>query len=119
MTVGIGIVIVVAGIAGIFLQRYHASVSADLDRRDVELSDEALRLYNWSCELTLRDLALSRHSARCGTAAECIRNLSTINALTVLYDRDRDDPIEGLASVDGAPSDSSPDGAVTPWIDSL
>lgn len=120
----IGIVIVVAGIAGVLLQRYHAAISAEQAATAEVLAAERETLTGWACRLVAHEARTRPHSARCATAAECLRNLSKLNALTVaLYDRAHEDLTEdALESPVGEASDGvvhSSSEAVTPWVDSL
>lgn len=141
----IGIVIVLGGIIAVLLLHWHGTVSREqaayaaelqteadrlgvdaLDRERAELLAERERLAGWAQRLVAREARMRPGGPRCATAAECVRNLSTIDALTViLNDREhQEDLIEDATRP--APVGDAPDGAVhsssgadTPWVDSL
>lgn len=117
----VAVTILVAGLAAVLLQRFHAAVSAEQDATADALAVERERLTGWAHRLVAHEARTRPHSARCPTAAECLRNLSTINALTVqLYDRAQDPTDPHRPEGGGASAGPfTPAEADSPWIDSL
>lgn len=138
----VGIEIVLGGLIAVLLIHWHGTLArglaawsaelqtkADrlgvdaLDRERAELVIERERLTGWARRLVAREARTRPGGPRCATAAECVRNLSKLNALTVeLYDRDHEDLIEATrpVSVDDVPVGPSPTGTYSPtWVDSL
>lgn len=139
----VGIVLVLAGLAGVLLLHWHGATArglaawstelqtkADrlevdtLDREGADLVIERERLTGWARRLVAREARMRPGGPRCATAAECVRHLSTINALTgILNDREQEeDLIEATrpVSVEYVPVGPSPTGTYSPtWVDSL
>lgn len=142
----IGVEIVLGGIIAVLLLHWHgvtsrglAAWSAELQAKADRLGADALlreraelviereRLTGWARRLVAREARMRPGGPRCATAAECVRHLSTINALTViLNDREHEEDLIEVATrpapVDEAPADEAkaPAGAYSPtWVDSL